>query len=130
MSKDELKQYNQIKREVNYISEKIEELEGKKVSLSKVLSDNPINGGSSNNDKLLKILIKIDKEIRQYWSKYDKLIDKLGEIERAIEKLDSTERTIMRLRYIDNLTWEEIAVKLKYSWQHIHRIHKNILKKI
>lgn len=51
-------------------------------------------------------------------------------IENLISNLPEREKLLMRLRYIDNLKWEEIALKMNYTWQHMHRIHAKALNKI
>ena len=43
---------------------------------------------------------------------------------------DSTERLVLRLRYIDGLPWEKICVKISYEWTWTHRIHSNALENI
>ena len=54
----------------------------------------------------------------------------LLEIEQAIDTLGPTERRLMRLRYIDGLSWEAICRRINYSWRQIHRIHSQALIKI
>lgn len=52
-------------------------------------------------------------------------------IEESICELeDSTQRLVLRLRYIDGLSWEKICVKICYEWTWTHRIHSNALEKI
>lgn len=71
------------------------------------------------------------EELRaDYDQKREKLATELLRIEQAIETLDSTERTLMRLRYIDGLSWQAIALRISYSWQQTHRIHARALIKI
>ena len=71
------------------------------------------------------------EELRaDYDQKREKLAAELLSIEQAIETLDSTERTLMRLRYIDGLSWQAIALRISYSWQQTHRIHTRALIKI
>lgn len=65
-----------------------------------------------------------------YDQKREKLAAELLRIEDAIETLDSTERTLMRLRYIDGLSWQAIALRISYSWQQTHRIHARALIKL
>lgn len=43
---------------------------------------------------------------------------------------DPTDRLILRMRYIDNMKWEEIASELHYSVDHIYYRHRHALKKI
>jgi RNA polymerase sigma factor (sigma-70 family) len=66
------------------------------------------------------------------WAKYQKtmaeLTDALTEIENAIEVLEPRERTLIRLYYVQGLTWEAVCVEMNYSWSQIHRIHGAALK--
>jgi DNA-directed RNA polymerase specialized sigma subunit len=38
------------------------------------------------------------------------------------------EQEVLRLRYIKGLKWEEVALKMNYSWKQVHRIHSSALK--
>lgn len=50
------------------------------------------------------------------------------EITQKIEEMpDETEKTVLRLRYIRWLKWEQIAGRMGYSWKQIHRIHGKAL---
>ena len=51
-------------------------------------------------------------------------------IERAIETLTSTERELLRLRYIDGADRTEVAAEIHYEWTQTHRIHARALGKI
>ena len=78
---------------------------------------------------------KIDRhgtdELRAlYDKKREKLTAELMHIEQVIETLGPTERTLMRLRYIDGLSWQAICNRINYSWQQTHRIHARALVKI
>ena len=44
--------------------------------------------------------------------------------------LDPTERTLMRLRYIDGAEWIDVAEGIHYEWTQTHRIHARALNKI
>ena len=49
-------------------------------------------------------------------------------IEDKIRKMeDEDEQRVLRLRYIHGLKWEEVAVKMGYSWQWVHKIHSKAL---
>lgn len=78
---------------------------------------------------------KIDRhgtdELRElYAEKREKLTEELRHIEQVIETLGPTERTLMRLRYIEGLNWQAICFRINYSWQQTHRIHAQALIKI
>lgn len=49
-------------------------------------------------------------------------------IERQIRQMENEdEQEVLRLRYILGMKWEEVAVKMDYSWRQIHRIHSSAL---
>lgn len=65
-----------------------------------------------------------------YQEKLANLIESQLKIEKAIESLNSTERELMRLRYIDGADWTEVAATIHYEWTQTHRIHARALAKI
>lgn len=131
MTKEELKGYIETKREIEIIKEKLEYLCMTKDGVkSMVITDMP-RGGSSEDDRLLEIMIEIEKLEEMYNKKRLKLMKQLNEIENVIDSLEeSIDRNIMRMRYIKNYTWERICVELNYSWNGIHKRHRKILDKI
>ena len=65
--------------------------------------------------------MEIDRQI-------DKLIDVKREINSAINELhDWRLRSVMFERYLANKKWEEIAVELHFSYQHVCRLHGRAL---
>jgi DNA-directed RNA polymerase specialized sigma subunit len=61
----------------------------------------------------------------------DKLINTQKDIQQAIQGLeDSLHRRLVRLYYIDGLTWEKVCVDINYSWRQTHRLHSEALKNI
>lgn len=62
-----------------------------------------------------------------YRQKVTELDKAIVEVETAIECLEPRERTLIRLYYLDGLTWEEVCVVMSYSWRQIHNIHKKAL---
>lgn len=128
MTKEELKEYIETKREIEIIKEKIEFLESKKTSIkSQIITDMP--RGEAEQDRLGQLLIQIEELIDSYNEKQDKLLKQQLKIENEIEKLDNAiDRNIMRLRYLKGLSWEKICVEVGYKWAQVHRHHKRILE--
>ena len=130
MTKDDLKEYTSIKKELKQIQFKLKELEERKTSIkSMIISDMNVQT-SHNNNSIENLLIKIEECIEEYNKKEIKLYNKQLEIENCINSLEPTERIIARSRYIEGKTFEQIAVDLNYSWRHTIRIHGKILQKI
>lgn len=54
----------------------------------------------------------------------EKKLDTRREISRKIEEMgNETEGTLLRYRYIMGLSFEEIAVKMGYTYRHVTRLH-------
>lgn len=129
MTKEELLQYRVTKKEIVQLKERIEMLKDKKTSIkSQIISDMPLGGNSVDTEA---IMVMIENSIEEWIKKEELLIDLMFEIEECIDGLDdSTERYIMRARYIECKTFEQIAVDIDRSWRHTVRKHGEILEKI
>ena len=72
----------------------------------------------------VRCLEKIDEIQRNVEEKVAYLICLKEEINKAIDKLENRdEQLLLRYRYLDNCTWEEIAAMLNVSIRSVHRIH-------
>lgn len=130
MTKEELKEYIETKREIKIIEEKIEFLESKKTSIKSMIIDD-MPKPEPEHDRLGGLLGEIEELIDIYNKKQDKLFKQQIKIEKCIDKLDNAkERNIMRLRYLEGHKWEKVCVETNYSWENVHRIHRKILSKI
>ena len=88
---------------------------------------NKNNGISKMEDTILKI-ITLQEEIN---SDIDVLVDLKKEIMTIIKKVENSEyRTLLENRYLSFLSWEKIAVEMKYSIQQVYRKRTEALKKI
>lgn len=71
----------------------------------------------------------IDLE-NQITCEIDKLVDKKNVAKKAIKKLEPLLGTIIEMRYMECMGWQEIADRLGFSVQHIYRLHTKALKEI
>ena len=59
------------------------------------------------------------------------LVDVVKEIDAAIRCLDSIEcRTILEMRYLSFMDWEEIAGRIGYESNHVFYLHRKELRMI
>lgn len=130
MTKEELKEYIETKREIKIIEEKIEFLESKKTSIkSQIITDMP--RGEAEQDRLGQLLIQIEELIDSYNEKQIKLMKQQTEIENCIDKLDSSlERNIMRYVYFEGMRFEEVSCIIHYSYRTVRRIHKRAIENL
>ena len=61
----------------------------------------------------------------------DEALKILDDIEDMIESLeDFDQKTVLRLKYIDGLTWDEVALQANWSERSVRRIHGRALEEL
>ena len=91
----------------------------------------PTPGGGESGSPIERPMDKADELERKITQAIDELADIRMEIEAVLGQLeDDTLRKLMEYRYIDGLTWEQVAEKMHYSWRHTCRLHGEALAKI
>jgi len=127
MTRQDLKEYRDLKAESVQITEKMKEIEDTLYSLSGVNQDGMPKGSSGENYRVEALIDKKDELKQHYDSLQIRLLEGQYKIEVLIESLPSRERRLMRHYYIDGLTWEKVRVAMHYSWSQVHRIHGSAL---
>lgn len=123
-----LMSYRWAKKQEERILEEIQELRMDKMFPSAVNDGMP--KGSEQRD-LSDYAAKLDELIQELKEERLEKIKRLQSIERVIKELDNEDmQTILRLRYIDGLKWEEVCVAINYEWAQMHRIHARALREI
>ena len=131
MHKERLKKYVALKKEQIDIKNRIADVEAKLYDTKQqILSDMPKAHGVPNYTP--EKLIDLRKKLLEVYREHQQLLDtELLRIESAIGKVpDPTARELLRFKYIDGLTWEEVYIKLNYSSAQTHRIHARALRMI
>lgn len=60
-----------------------------------------------------------------------RLIEVTNEIASTISEVESpTHQQLLRLRYLDFMTWNDIASEMGYSLDNVYKLHRQSLKKI
>jgi len=128
--KEYLQQYRNAEDSINAKLDQIHKLRELATKTTQTLTaDNVQSSGSS--DKISAIVSKIVDMEREV----DAEIDKLQEIKKNVEKVISavtnyTQRQVLTLRYINGLRWEEIAVKMNYTYRNVCYIHGRALSEV
>lgn len=124
--KEYLKSYRRaIKREQDILDE-IQRLRLDKMFPSVVNDGMP--HGSSHSD-LSDYAAILDEQIDLLKEERLEKVRCYQKIERQISQMETEdEQEVLRLRYILGLKWEEVAVKMDYSWKQTHRIHSLALQ--
>ena len=128
MDKAELKRYRTLAREAQDLERRVIKLRAQASSCTR--PDGYARRRKSTKDRTAELVARIVDMDARLQDKRIALLEQMAAIERAIESLEPIERLLIRLRYIDGLRWEEIAVDLNYSIQHVWRLHGEVLKKM
>lgn len=123
--KQELKSYQKHKRREAEILEEIQRLRMEKMFPS--LATDGMPRGSSQSD-LSNYAALIDEQIELLREERLKRAKAYSRIENAIRRMtDDDEQKVLRLRYIKNMKWEEIALEMNFSYKWTHIIHGRAL---
>lgn len=130
LTKKELEKYRTINRECEQLGEQMIRLKSRILSpKGQLITDAPASR-SADHDGIGKVCEIVDTLQKKYFEKLLELCELQLSIEQAIESLDGTERVLMRYRYLQGLTWEEVAAKMNYTYQWVCHIHGVALKKL
>lgn len=126
MTKKELQEYYWVRRNIRQLEEKLEELETEATRQTTRFTQQP--KARSSKDRMADAVAEIVTIQEKMQEELEKSYKLLTRIEQAIESLPPREKYLIRARYIDCKTWEQIAVEMHYSWPHVHRIHSRALQ--
>lgn len=124
-----LSRYRRMSKRIDRLLEEQSRWREMALKITPVLSQTP-GGGESGSpiERPMDKVLEIDEEINQ---EIDELQIVRQEIRAALNQLeDENLKLLMEYRYIDGLTWEQIAVKMNYCWRQVCRKHGQALTQI
>lgn len=136
---DYLDQYRIAKLDLRYLSERIEEQRAKAEGVRSCLNiqRDPGTGfvleGYGTRDpmsrqRLLDVLVYQSMEYEQDFEEAELLARKIEQF--IVDNCDELDAVILKYRYISLYTYEEISVRIHYSFGHIKRLHWEALERL
>lgn len=127
--KEILQQYRLAEMEEQRLEHEIERWRSRAEKVTPGYSKAPAGGGDGRSmEHTLERLGELAVELTQ---QRDKLIRLRREIVAAIDTVpDARLRELLRLRYIEGLSFERIAVSMDYSWRQVIRLHGVALNEV
>lgn len=123
--KEYLRRYHAAELAEREIREEIDDLRMNKMFPALIQDGMP--HGSSCMD-LSEYAVQLDELLTELKDQMEQRIRIRREITQRIEAMqDETEKTVLRLRYIRWLRWEQIAERMGYSLRNITKIHGKAL---
>lgn len=132
MTKEDLKEYYWIRRNITKSEHKLIELEAAATKITAQLKkdQDAIMGRGNTSDKVGDAVADIEAAKEKLIEQIVESYAVLAKIEEAIIVLPAREYYLIRARYIGLLSWEQIAVDMNYSWKQVHRIHSDALNQL
>lgn len=124
--KEYLKSYKNLCAKLKSLENQLQSLrELEKSAKIQKLSDMP--KGTKQMD-LSDYIVKIEEVYTKIVRLRAECLERRLEIESRIAEMgNGIEADILRKRYLEFKSWEEICVELNYSWRQTHRLHSNAL---
>lgn len=123
-----LKKYKYAILDEKMILEEIRKLRADKMFPSLAMDGMPHGNGTSD---LSEYAARLDEEINKLKVQRLEKVKIYSDISSRIRRVeDDNQRELLMYRYIKGMSWEDIAVKLNYTWRHVHRIHSQALDSI
>ncbi len=126
-AKEYLSQAYRIDQRINSKIEQIASLRELSLKATTTLSDMP--KGTRNvhsKEKIITKMMDLENEIN---ADIDRLVDLKHEMVSVIRAVENPEQqTLLEQRYLCFKPWEQIAVTMGYSLQHIFRLHDKALR--
>ena len=97
-------------------------------SITAKVNDMPHGSGASDKignsaARLVDLASDTDKLIDQY-------IDRKADVAKALEHLPNAEYLVMHKRYIQGMTWRQVAEEVGYTEQHVWRLKVKALQRL
>lgn len=129
-AKEYLSQASDLKRDIDRKHRQIMELQTMAERTTGAYEALRVSGTTSHSkleDAVVKIM-SVGDELSMLMADY---AGKYREISAVIDAVENaTYRELLALRYLSFMTWEEIAVKMRYSWRNIHYMHSKALGEV
>ena len=129
-AKEYLSQAYRLDQRINSKLEQVLALRELATKATSTLSDMP-RSDSPNLCRMESIIVKMIDLGDELNGDIDTLVDLKREMRLVINAVESPEyKTLLELRYLCFKPWEQIAVDMGYSIQHLYRIHERALKSV
>ena len=124
-----LRSYRYLQKEAERVEDELAFWRSKAEKMTRQMSGMP--GSSGEGDRVSAAVEKIVELEEKLEKAHAEVLERREAIESAIDTLpNETYRLLLKLKYINNDTWEVIAEKMNKSSRHTRRIHNFALKEL
>lgn len=128
-AKEYLKQSYRLKERIDAHIAELEELRDMSTKIQSINFDERVSSTKNTDASFTKLICKIADMEARINSDVERLVDLKAEMNMAINEVDDIEeQLLLNYRYINNISWDDIATKLNVSNRTVHRIHSAALQ--
>ena len=118
---DMLSQYRLAHVDADILARKIEDLRDRKTSATFMQEEGSRSTAPKDMSDYIVLLEALEEQLQ---AKLQDELKKLRTVQNLIWQMpQSTKRTLLALRYLDGLSWLEVARRLGYSTRNVFRLH-------
>lgn len=131
-AKDYLQEIQGLDAKINNKLLQVEEIRSKLTSISSTSTgDERVQTSTSASSKTEALIIKLEDLTEEINQDIDAYVDEKNKAINLVNSLDNkTYIEILSLRYFQSLSWEEISIRLNYSFRHTTKLHGYALKEL
>lgn len=133
-AKDYLMQCRQIEEQILQIDAEIQSLRDEQILLRSPWPDGQPHGTGKSDpvgnqaakiaDQIQTLEVKQLKKRGELWLKRSEIIETIGMVQ------DEVLNRLLWLRYVQGVSFEEVAVDMHYSYRHVTRLHGEALQRV
>ncbi len=130
--KEFLRQSHRLNDLINSNLEELSSLREMATNISaQTFERDKLSGAGYVTSRIEEIIVKVCDYELLVNNEIDKFIDLKQDIRAAIvDVIDPDQQCLLRLRYLECLSWEDVQKKMKLSETQIHRLHSEALLKV
>ena len=127
-AKKRLKQIKWLDAQIDGLIQDLADAQAKATKVTSAISPVVVSR-STEPDQLEAGVMKIIELKKQINQKIDEFVDRKRDIESIIEKVEDADQVmVLRKRYFEYKSWEQIAVEVGCKYRNVHYIHGDALK--
>ena len=127
-AKKRLKQIEWLDAQIDGLIQDLADAKAKATKVTSAFSPAVVTR-SSDPDQMETGVMKIIELKKQINQKIDEFVDRKREMESIIEKVEDADQVkVLRKRYFEYKSWEQIAVEVGCKYRNVHYIHGDALK--
>lgn len=127
-AKKRLKQIKWLDAQIDGLIQDLADAQAKATKVTSAISPVVVSR-STDPDQLEAGVMKIIELKKQINQKIDEFVDRKREMESIIEKVEDADQVkVLRKRYFEYKSWEQIAVEVGCKYRNVHYIHGDALK--